>query len=252
MSVTHDSRAENRLYDHTHRAQIKERKRLYYLKRREELLAHYKTPKVRAQRRAYYARTIERRRQLDRERYQRDRVKRLADNKAYRDKYHATLKVKAAARAKADRFAHPDKFLFFGRRDRKRHAVKRRAWHNNWQRTNRDKGRMYEARYAAKNPGFRTAKNNRRRVRVLAAKADGTAEPFIKKIRSTKQLPCNYCGKLIRGKTAHIDHMMPLSKGGTHTADNLCAACEFCNCSKCDRTLAEWIPPIRRPVMVGV
>jgi 5-methylcytosine-specific restriction endonuclease McrA len=46
---------------------------------------------------------------------------------------------------------------------------------------------------------------------------------------------CGYCGK--RADT--IDHVVPRSRGGTHTWENCVAACRLCNSRKADRLLAE-------------
>lgn len=46
---------------------------------------------------------------------------------------------------------------------------------------------------------------------------------------------CAYCGK--RADT--IDHVIPRSRGGTHTWDNCVAACRLCNSRKADRLLSE-------------
>jgi 5-methylcytosine-specific restriction endonuclease McrA len=47
---------------------------------------------------------------------------------------------------------------------------------------------------------------------------------------------CQYCGS-----TRHltIDHVLPRSKGGPHTWDNVITACEKCNAAKGDRLLSE-------------
>ncbi len=47
---------------------------------------------------------------------------------------------------------------------------------------------------------------------------------------------CQYCGST---KRLTLDHVIPRSKGGTHTWDNVVAACERCNSSKGDRLLHE-------------
>lgn len=224
----------------------------WYYANREKVLAKAKTPEERARKRAYYASTIWRRRELDMLRHKRNRVKRIAKMREYWARNRTKMQAYKKEYFQRTYPLRKQEHLAAGRLDRKKHHARFLATQRKWQRANRDKCRLYESRYFAKKTGLRTAKNNRRRVRVLAAKTDGTAEAFIKKVRSTALLPCNYCGQIISGKTAHIDHMMPLSKGGSHTADNLCAACEFCNCSKCDRTLAEWIPPIKRPVLIGI
>lgn len=46
---------------------------------------------------------------------------------------------------------------------------------------------------------------------------------------------CQYCG----APAENIDHVIPRSRGGTHTWDNVVAACRRCNTSKEDRFLHE-------------
>lgn len=52
---------------------------------------------------------------------------------------------------------------------------------------------------------------------------------------------CVYCG----ASATSIDHVVPRSRGGTHTWDNVVAACRRCNHTKADRSLAElgWTLP---------
>ena len=52
---------------------------------------------------------------------------------------------------------------------------------------------------------------------------------------------CVYCGN----SATSIDHVVPRSRGGTHTWDNVVAACRRCNHTKADRSLAElgWALP---------
>ena len=45
---------------------------------------------------------------------------------------------------------------------------------------------------------------------------------------------CRWCGTLLTEKTATIDHIIPLGKGGSNRHDNLTLACEPCNKSKAD------------------
>ncbi len=53
---------------------------------------------------------------------------------------------------------------------------------------------------------------------------------------------CQYCGS--RHKLT-LDHVMPRSKGGQHTWDNVVTACEACNSRKGDRTPKEAGMPIK-------
>jgi len=49
---------------------------------------------------------------------------------------------------------------------------------------------------------------------------------------------CQYCGD--RGGQLECDHVVPLSRGGPDTLDNLLTACFQCNRSKGSKTLEEW------------
>lgn len=50
---------------------------------------------------------------------------------------------------------------------------------------------------------------------------------------------CNYCGDT-RGPY-HIDHIIPLSRGGTNDEKNLCVSCATCNLDKGNLLLSEWM-----------
>ena len=54
---------------------------------------------------------------------------------------------------------------------------------------------------------------------------------------------CQYCGLAAE----NIDHVIPRSKGGTHTWENVVAACRPCNARKEDRFLADTGMKLRRP-----
>jgi len=60
---------------------------------------------------------------------------------------------------------------------------------------------------------------------------------------------CVYCGN-DNVKSLTIDHVIPQSKGGPNTWDNLVTACKTCNGEKADLTLKEYgkkIPHPKRP-----
>jgi 5-methylcytosine-specific restriction endonuclease McrA len=47
---------------------------------------------------------------------------------------------------------------------------------------------------------------------------------------------CAYC----TGVATHLDHVVPLSRGGEDAESNIVPACARCNLSKGAKTLAEW------------
>src|SRR5579875_3675149 len=57
---------------------------------------------------------------------------------------------------------------------------------------------------------------------------------------------CQYCG----ASAENIDHVVPRSRGGSHSWDNVVAACRPCNTAKRDRMLEESGMKLRRPPVV--
>lgn len=60
-----------------------------------------------------------------------------------------------------------------------------------------------------------------------------------KKIRDAVlfSVPCAYCGDWL---PTQVDHIMPVSRGGTDDWENLAPACKWCNMEKLDFTPDEW------------
>ncbi len=50
---------------------------------------------------------------------------------------------------------------------------------------------------------------------------------------------CKYCGKQLTRFSATLDHVQPVSRGGTNALDNLVTACLHCNSSRGNRPVME-------------
>jgi 5-methylcytosine-specific restriction endonuclease McrA len=50
---------------------------------------------------------------------------------------------------------------------------------------------------------------------------------------------CQYCGRSLHPCELTLDHVLPRSRGGKNTWENVVAACKLCNHRKGDRTPAE-------------
>lgn len=81
------------------------------------------------------------------------------------------------------------------------------------------------------------------------------------KVYQRDRFRCCLCGaSAITDMTVmlHVDHIIPVSRGGTKHPDNLCALCDGCNVAKGSRlleddTLAELQAEIRRRnISIGV
>lgn len=79
------------------------------------------------------------------------------------------------------------------------------------------------------------ASEQRQRRRALQKSCE-TKLVTHKEIKRLMQQPCLYCGKA----SEHIDHIIPLSRGGRHSIGNLTGACANCNLSKGSKFIMEW------------
>lgn len=60
---------------------------------------------------------------------------------------------------------------------------------------------------------------------------------------------CQYCHKVFKSEDLTLDHVLPRSKGGDRTWDNIVAACRPCNQKKGDKFLHKvGMTPLNRPV----
>jgi hypothetical protein len=50
---------------------------------------------------------------------------------------------------------------------------------------------------------------------------------------------CAYCG--VKDKPLQRDCVLPLSRGGRYTLDNIVPACRSCNTSKCNDEVTVWM-----------
>ena len=86
-------------------------------------------------------------------------------------------------------------------------------------------------------------KNNPELVRNQSArrrankKNNGEYKLTKKELTKLYSSNCFYCGK---NKSIEIDHVIPLSRGGTHSIGNLVSACRNCNARKNNKTIMEW------------
>jgi 5-methylcytosine-specific restriction endonuclease McrA len=103
-----------------------------------------------------------------------------------------------------------------------------------WQRANKDKVRLAGQQWNARNPGASSERSRRRRTKLNGNTIFAVSKNFINNLKS---MPCAYCGT--KG-FIEIDHVVPISRGGTHSEGNLLPSCITCNRSKGDRTITEW------------
>ncbi|MDY0096387.1 MAG: HNH endonuclease [Candidatus Vecturithrix sp.] len=92
--------------------------------------------------------------------------------------------------------------------------------------------------YAKKYP----AGNNDRTKRYFdrKCKAIGRITPdVVSGLKAKQENKCFYCGKILT--KYHVDHKIPLTKGGSNLESNLCVTCVSCNLSKGTKLIEEWL-----------
>ena len=95
--------------------------------------------------------------------------------------------------------------------------------HREWRQSNREKIRT----------------NNRNRKAVLKKAQGKHTDEDIRDQHKRQKGRCYWCGKKV-GDTYHVDHVIPLDKGGSNGPENLVIACPVCNLSKGSKFPHEW------------
>lgn len=97
----------------------------------------------------------------------------------------------------------------------------------------------YQKAYRSSEHGkqVRRVSNSRRRA-VKVTTASPTIDTYIHFLHSKTDSKCPYCPST---DNLSIDHILPLSRGGTHTEDNVELVCLPCNIRKGTKTKEEFI-----------
>jgi len=129
------------------------------------------------------------------------------------------------------------------------HSKERLAYQRKYRRDNKEaiaaRTAVYNATYRKAHRGESTAYEATRRALKAGTVIGATAAQLneIKEIyRRAKEEPnirCYLCGEFVNIGDRHVDHVVPLSRGGSHRPSNLAIACASCNMSKGSKTPEE-------------
>lgn len=191
----------------------------------------------RAYQKAYREQNREKLREYQKQFWLDHKDRRGAENK---ERYHANKERYAVAR-KANYEANKERIIAANKAYHAAHPEVVKKSVENQKRNNPESLRRAKKKYSDAHPMENALRAKLRRARILGASIDTRGvNRFYKFVRSKKTIPCYYCGSLISGKDAHIDHIVALSKSGNHATENLCASCPTCNQSKSNKSLKEW------------
>lgn len=156
---------------------------------------------------------------------------------------------------------------YYQKHKEERHAQSKAAWITNPEKMKADQNRRYQEHNQARIETRRKYKSvrieyfksemrkwrteNPDRVRQHVAKRNAlkrratinlkSINEFVSSTLSKQNSVCYYCRKIFPSNSIHFDHIIPLSKGGPHSIENLCVACRDCNLAKHAKFISAWV-----------
>lgn len=106
-------------------------------------------------------------------------------------------------------------------------------------RTERHRQQDRDRRKTPEYKSNKRASNHTYKARKKNAQGTHTGKDIDIQFRSQRG-KCWHCGKKLDPDDYHVDHLTPLSRGGSNAADNIVITCPHCNMSKNDRLTHEW------------
>lgn len=208
---------------------LKAKSRRLYQKNRAAMIAR---------RKEYRTNNIEKAKASDQASYLKRKEKILAQKKEYRTtaKYHQWLignRGKRRRESEAYRKALGKEFW--------------RQYQLHWRQSNPSVWKVIGRRWRQRNPDKVRSQVNLRRARKLKARIGSPKEiqAFYLSVQQAEQIICHWCGKGAPKGHRHVDHKIPLAKGGAHCVSNLVGSCDKCNLSKGTKMPDEFLKIVK-------
>lgn len=164
--------------------------------------------------------------------------KRYATNPDYNRNYYLANSERIKQNVRSYREADPARKKEMDRdyREKNRERVLRRK--RTYAAANREREAERARAWRAANPERHRASVMRRRALKLSAEGSHTGEDIRAQYERQKGR-CYWCGEKVKG-IYHVDHIVPLSRGGSNWPENFVIACSFCNLSRHNKLPHEW------------
>lgn len=142
-----------------------------------------------------------------------------------RNKWTASIEFRIKEKERRKKFVKENKEWL--KQYRKDNAEKFVMYEKNYDRKYPERRKEIRKRWAKQHPDKSLEQSNRRRARKRNA-------PVVEKIDrgaiiARDKSICHICQRKVAPKDMSLDHLIPLSKGGSHTAQNLAVAHLSCN-----------------------
>ncbi len=158
-------------------------------------------------------------------------------------KYCAENRQANIDRCRRWRLAHLEEKRAYDRRYYHEHKQERQVYYHKWRKErfadyyqeNSDRLRRYCRQWAKDHPEIIHIKDRRRRARLANAEGMFTDSQF-DALCAKYDWRCTCCGTPHTERPLTVDHVVPLSQGGSNDIANIQPLCLSCNSSKRDKT----------------
>lgn len=162
--------------------------------------------------------------------------------KKYQRQYGAAHRKEALERVKQWQAEHPEELRQATAKYYDKHREEQRQKNAKYRAENKEKERRRVSQWNAEHREEYRAHRRNRHARKRNALGKHTANDVLAQYKC-QHGKCYYCGKKAErdDQPYHVDHVIPLSRGGSNGPENIVIACYKCNLSKNDKLPSEWI-----------
>lgn len=175
-------------------------------------------------------------RERDRERYARTQEKQIERSRKYSEANSDRIKERRRQRYAENSEQAKERFRVWYAGNKETESENSRKWREahpdyqqRWHEANREAVAERNRKWRQDNPEKAREKCQRRRARK---KGCVVSDADIHAVVEQAGGRCSLCNAFVPEELRHIDHIIPLSKGGPHSQENLQLLCYWCNSSK--------------------
>jgi 5-methylcytosine-specific restriction endonuclease McrA len=164
------------------------------------------------------------------------------DFKAYQKSWYKAHKEEIIARSKSFAKKNKEKIKGYNKKYRESHKeeIRKKRW---WQTPRGKETQKHATEKYLQSPKGKfgmKARNHNRRLKTQDLTLDIVKEVYADNVKLYGVLTCYLCLKPIPLGKDQLDHKKSLYRGGNNKNKNLGVACQFCNCSKRERSVDEF------------
>lgn len=143
-------------------------------------------------------------------------------NKEYHKIWYSKNRLKKLAQNALWKINNPERRKVHAKKQYRKNKAKLNRCAAEWAKNNPDRKRKIWMDYYERNKSIvKSRMLHRNHVRRCGAESDPMVEKLILEWKSSADFTCTYCGVLFPVSALEIDHIIPISKGGRHTTENI-------------------------------